>query len=141
MKTCQCCPRCEPSLLHDRIILRILSNNIKEDLHAEGETPSPRSVYRHLQSQYETAVSHSDALVPDNVNRVLYGKQRNDTKECKFCSFNHPMKKVKCLAWGKVCNKGGKIYHFGLTRWTNRPPLTTVTESDATTSPHLTRNQ
>ena len=28
----------------------------------------------------------------------------------------------------------------GLTRWMNRPPLTTVTESGATVSPHLTRN-
>ena len=50
--------------------------------------------------------------MPDNVNRVLDGKQRDDTKECKFCSFNHPMKKEKCPAWGKVCNKCGKMNHF-----------------------------
>ena len=49
----------------------------------------------------ETAASHSDALVPDNDDRVLDGKQRDDTKECKFWSFNNPMKKDKCPARGK----------------------------------------
>ena len=29
----------------------------------------------------------------------------------------------------------------GLTRWMNRPPLTTVTESGATVYPYITRNQ
>ena len=123
----------------------------------------------------ETAASHNDALVPDNVSRVLDGKQRDDTKECNFCKFNHPMKKEKCPALGKVCNRCGKrkINHFeskchetsiksarfvailrkaknstrgtrikvGLTRLVNRPPLTTVIESGATVSPHLTTNQ
>ena len=49
--------------------------------------------------------------MPDNVNRVLDGK-RDDTTECKFCSFTHPMNKEKCPAWGKVCNKCGKLHHF-----------------------------
>ncbi len=60
----------------------------------------------------ETAASHSDALVPDNVNRILDGKQRDDRKECKFCSFNHPMKKEKCMAREKVCNNCGKMNYF-----------------------------
>ena len=75
---------------------------------------------------------------------------------------------MKVMAWGKVCNKCGKMNHFenkchetsnqkdvvailrkaesstkgtrikvGLTRWMNRPPLTTVTESGATVYAHL----
>ena len=32
MKTCQYCPRCEPSILRDRIILGIRSNDIREYL-------------------------------------------------------------------------------------------------------------
>ena len=85
------------------------------------------------------------------------------------------MKKEKCPALGKVCNKCGTINNFesknftrfqkknhqdlvaihrtaenstidtpikvGLTLWMNRPPLTTLTETGATVSPHLTRNQ
>ena len=35
----------------------------------------------------------------------------------------------------------GTPIKVGLTRWMNRPPLTTVTESGATVYPHLTRNQ
>ena len=162
IKTCQYCPRCEPSILRDRIILGIRNNNIREDLLKVRHLTLENGI--DICKASETAASHSDALVPDNVNRVLDGKQRDDTKECKFCSFNHPMKKEKCPAWGKVCNKCGKMNHFeskctrllinqqdlvailrkaengtrgtpikvGLTRWMHRPPLKTVTESGAT---------
>ena len=110
MKTCQYCPRCEPSILRDRIILGIRSNDIREDLLKVRHLSLDKCI--DICKASETAASHSDALVPDNVNRVLDGKQRDDTKECKFCSFNHPMKKEKCPAWGKVCNKCGKMNHF-----------------------------
>ena len=110
MKTCQYCPRCEPSILRDRIILGIRSNDIRDDLLKVRHLALDKCI--DICKASETAVSHSDVLVPDNVNRVLDGKQRDDTKECKFCSFNHPMKKEKCPAWGKVCNKCGKMNHF-----------------------------
>ena len=110
MKTCQYCPRCEPSILRDRIILGIRSNDIREELLKVRHLALDKCI--DICKASETAASHSDALVPDNVNRVLDGKQRDDTKECKFCSFNHPMKKEKCPAWGKVCNKCGKMNHF-----------------------------
>ena len=84
MKTCQYCPRCEPSILRDRIIICIQCNEIREDL----------LKVRHLALDHcidickasETNASHSDALVLDNVNRVLDCKQRDNTKECKLCS-------------------------------------------------------
>ena len=66
----------------------------------------------HICKAGETAASHGDALVSDNVNRVLDGKQRDNTKECKFGSFNHPMEKEKCPAWGKLCNECGNMNHF-----------------------------
>ena len=110
MKTCQYCPRCESSILRDRIILGIRSNDIREDLLKVRHLALDKCI--DICKASETAASHSDALVPDNANRVLEGKQREDTKECKFCSFNHPTKKQKCPAWGKVCKKCGKSNHF-----------------------------
>ena len=90
----------------DRIILGIRSNDLLKVKLLDLDTCID------ICKASETAASHSDALVPDNVNRVLDGKQRDDTKECKFCSFNYPMKKKKCPAWGNVCNRCGKINHL-----------------------------
>ena len=42
MKTFRYFPKCEPSILRDRIILGIRSNDIRDDLAAEGETQTPR---------------------------------------------------------------------------------------------------
>ena len=168
MKTCQYCPRCESSILRDRIILGIRSNDIRQELLKVRHLVLDKFI--DICKASETAASHSGALVPDNVNRVLDGK-RDDTKECKFCSFTHPMKKEKCPAWGKCAisvesliisranatrllinqdlaavlskaqnNTRDTPIKVGLTMWMNRPPLTTVTESGATVSPHLTRN-
>ena len=110
MKTCQYCLRCEPSILRDRIILGIRSNDIREDLLKVKHLALDKCI--DICKSSATAATHSDALVLDTVNRVLDGKQRDYTKECKFCSFNHPMKKQKCPAWGKLCNKCGKMNHF-----------------------------
>ena len=99
MRTCQYCPRCEPSILRDRIILAIRNNNIRKDLlkvrHLTLEN------YIDICKASETAASPSDALVANNVNRVLDGKQRDDANECKFCSFNHPMNEREMSGLGK----------------------------------------
>ena len=97
MKNCQYYPRCEPSILRDRIILTIRNNNIREDMLKVRHLTLENCI--DICKASVTVASHSDALVPDNANRVLDGKQRDDTKECKFYSFNHPMKKEKCTAW------------------------------------------
>ena len=80
MKTCQYCPRCEHSILRDRIILGIRSNDIRQDLLKVRHLALDKCI--DICKASATVASHSDALVPDNVNRVLDGKQRDDTKEC-----------------------------------------------------------
>ena len=78
MKTCQYCPRFEPSILRNCIILGIRSNNIREDLLKVRHLALDKCI--DICKASETAASHSDALVPDNVDRVLDGSvmiQRN----------------------------------------------------------------
>ena len=99
MKTCQYCPNCELSILRDRIILGIRSNELREDLLKVGHLALDKCI--DICKASETAAAHSNTLVPCNVNRVLDCKQRDDAKECTFCSVNHPMTKEKCPAWGK----------------------------------------
>ena len=130
-------------------MLGIRSNDIREDLLKVRHLVLDKCI--DICKASETAALHSNTLVPDNVNRVLDGKQRDDTKECKFCSFIHPMKKEKYPAWGNVCNRCGKMNHpesqfhetfrksatlgrhssqgrkqyerlFTFTRWMNLPP-------------------
>jgi len=31
---------------------------------------------------------------------------------CKFCGYEHPLKKQKCPAWGKTCKKCKQKNHF-----------------------------
>ena len=92
-------PKCEPSTLHNRIILSTGSNVIRDDLLKARQLALDKCI--DICKASESDDSHSNTLVSDNVNRVLDGKQRDGANECKFCSFNHPMKKDKCPAWGK----------------------------------------
>ena len=102
--------RNETYILRDRIILGIRSNDVRKDLLKVRHITLDKCI--NIYKASDTAVSHSNTFVPDNVNRVLDDKQRDDAKECKFCSFNHPTKKEKCQTWGNVCNKCGKMNHY-----------------------------
>ena len=65
MKTCQYSPKYEPSILRDRIILGIRSYDIIEDLLKVRHLALDKC--KNICKASETAASHSNTLVPDNV--------------------------------------------------------------------------
>ena len=113
MKTCDYCDNCCDSILRDRIILGIQSEEIRGDLLKERNLTLEKCI--DICKAGESASTHKLALQPEVVHKVeSSGSQRRtpQSRECKFCDYSHPMAKSKCPAYGKTCRTCGEKNHF-----------------------------
>ena len=133
VKTCNYCANCSDSLLRDRIVFGVRSGEARSDMFKERGLTLTKAI--DVCRTAESASNQTKAIKPDAVNKVstksVRAKQRNKAKKsvasaadspteptgarkCKFCGRTHIMKKEKCPAWGKMCEKCGENNHFAL---------------------------
>ena len=56
-------------------------------------------------------------------------KPSGGERDCKFCSYQHRMRKVECPAYGKTCNNCQEKNHFS-SKWGRRVHMVTDEPSD-----------
>ena len=134
IKSCNYCATCQPSILRDRIVLGITCNETRQellkikDLNLEKCTNICRAA--------ETASGHSTVLNAAQLNRVTKstttnhkqqtrptgdrGDNRQQQAVCGYCGYKHPKGRDRCAAYGKTCNKCGKLDHFASVCQNNR---------------------
>ena len=114
MKTCQYCPACAPSILRDRIVLGIRSDDAREDMLKERALTLEKAI--NICKAAESATTHTDSLKPESVNRIQDGatRRRNTSfgkRDCIYCPFKHRLVKEECPAWGNACKRCGRRNH------------------------------
>ena len=100
-QTCQFCERCIDSMVRDRILLGIYDNETRAELLKVRKLDLSKclDICRAAQS----AKSSNQTLQPDAVHYVRdrKPKSREIKLKCKYCDYEHVMKKEKCPAYGK----------------------------------------
>ena len=109
MKSCSYCNTCAPSILRDRVVLGITSNDIREVLLKERNLTLEKCI--DTCKAMESASAYVSTLRPETVNRVQERPWESEMRECNYCPHTHKMKKEECPAWGKKCKKCGKRNH------------------------------
>jgi transposase InsO family protein len=132
-KTCNYCGNCGDSLLRDRIVFGVRSEEARSDLFKERGLTLQKTI--DICRTVECALTQHKALKPatDSVNKVSSNSTRHKShkqkkpwkgktsvktsvtpteKQCKFCGRVHLMKKEMCPAWGKTCDTCNGKNHF-----------------------------
>ncbi|KAK2159550.1 hypothetical protein LSH36_151g07073 [Paralvinella palmiformis] len=113
-QTCKFCDMCEDSMIRDRIVLGVNSEETREELLKIRNLDLTK--YIDICRAEQSAHSHRKALEPDTVHRVrTHHRERRDREQmrkCKYCGTAHIFEKKSCPAYGKTCDKCGKPNHF-----------------------------
>ena len=122
-RTCNFCDCLKDSLIRDRIVFGVKSDQTRKKLLQEGKLSLKKCIdlCRSAEVTITQMKTISDHVASEEVNRVKITKQTNarritgnDTTKisCKFCAGRHPQRKESCPAWGKECLKCGGKNHF-----------------------------
>ena len=130
IKTCDYCENCRPSILRDKIVIGIRNSDTRTELLKTKNIPLNDCI--NLCRSHETANKQTQALQPENVNKVQAYKSKGDKpkkdfrkkpsrkpskddltpKDCLFCDSTHVMNKHECPAWGQTCKFCKGSNHF-----------------------------
>ena len=127
IKTCDYCENCQQSVLRDRIVLGINSNDTREDLLKQAKLSLKDCIDTCLAS--EAAYTHCASLKPEAVHKVTtkaaysngcqkerpqdpHTVQEQKRGRCRYCGNVHPFIKEQCPAWGHRCTKCNKWNHM-----------------------------
>ena len=121
IKTCGYCDNCNESMLRDRIVFGVRERTVQTDLLKVRKLTLDRCI--DICKASENASAQNRVLRPNgvSVNKVnlhkskakKYGKEYTENgksksfpdsekKLCKFCGYNHVLKKEKCPVYGKI---------------------------------------
>ena len=103
MKTCGYCNTCEPSILRDRIIHGIRSDDIREDLLKEAKLTLPQCIA--ICTAGKAAFEHKSSIASERINKINKESKKPRSGTCKYCANEHVFIKEKCPAWGKRCTR------------------------------------
>ena len=109
MKMCGCCNGCSDSILRDRIVVGVLSNDTREELLKYSKLTLKKCI--ETCKAMETASAHSVSLNPDSASVNKIRTHAREQRQCAFCPYEHAMRKEECPAWGKECRKCGRMNH------------------------------
>ena len=111
-RSCKFCDGCEDSLIRDRIVLGIRDNDSRADLLKTRNLDLGKCI--DICRAAQSATSHGKLLKPETVHKVEESgyKVRLEKMPCKFCDALHIMKKEKCPAYGRTCDRCGEKNHF-----------------------------
>ena len=109
MKTCGYCNGCSDSILRDRIVVGVLSNDTREELLKYSKLTLKKCI--ETCKAMETASAHSVSLNPDSASVNKIRTHAPEQRQCAFCPYEHAMRKEECPAWGKECRKCGRMNH------------------------------
>ena len=119
-------------LLRDRLVSGISDDSLRKLLLREPKLTLQKAI--DICQIHELTEKHTKTLAGQNDPAVdsLYAKSnaaaspnaqtqstrhapnaQNQITGCKNCGGNHEAKREKCFAYGKQCNKCGKLNHFG----------------------------
>ena len=130
-KTCNFCDCLKDSLLRDRIVLGIQSQQTRKRLLQDRKLTLKKCI--DMCRSTEAASSQLKNIAGDNVSiesvKTVSPRQRNPQQNrpsyrqkkppnastqitCKYCGTEHPAVKEQCPAWGKSCLTCGVRNHF-----------------------------
>ena len=138
LRSCNYCGDCVDSITRDRIVLGVRDQNTQSDLLKQRQLTLNNCI--DICRAAENATSQARSIRPETLHKVTttgnryqrYKKRRNDftcnhdstrnhnstrrdnagNRDCKFCTYKHPMKKERCPAYGKMCNICKQENHF-----------------------------
>ena len=128
-KSCNFCACLRDSLLRDRIVMGIRSNEIRRKLLEIPELTLEQCINTvRINKDSGDRAKAMSGEVTDEVHAVRKSgpskskKQKNVTshpnqkksKTCKFCKQSHPFEKGACPAWGSKCDNCGGRNHFAV---------------------------
>ena len=119
--TCNFCDCLKDTLLRDRIVLGIQSQQTRKRLLQERHLTLKNCI--DLCRSAETACTHlksmacenkpvEDVKAVSNPDKQKSKKPDPNVRSCKFCGGDHPATREKCPAWGKTCNACKGRNHF-----------------------------
>ena len=104
IKTCDYCNDCKDSILRDRIIYGIISDEVRGELLKKPKLTLKECI--DICAAGEAAVQHKTSLASNKVNKVKAPiKKKSSSKICHYCGLEHEWIKEKCPAWGKECSR------------------------------------
>ncbi len=86
MKTCGYCNTCEPSILRDRIIHGIRSDDIREDLLKEPKLTLPQCI--DICTAGEAAFEHKSSIASERINKIYKDLKRQDLGPANTVQLN-----------------------------------------------------
>ena len=122
-KTCNFCDCLRDSLIRDRIVLGINSEQTTKKLLRMRDLTLNKCIDV-CRSEEVTAMQIKSLAEPvDTVNQVKSKKTKSDKSSdgksnmeskisCTFCGYEHILARKKCPAWGKTCKKCKEKNHF-----------------------------
>jgi len=136
-KTCNFCDCLRDSLIRDRIVLGIKSEQTTKQLLTMRDLTLNKCIDV-CRSEEVTAMQMKSLAEPvDTVNQVKSKKTKSDKSSdgksnmeskkisCKFCGYEHILARKKCPAWGKTCKKCEEKNHFAK-KCTKRVPVCNI---------------
>jgi len=117
VKTCNYCNKCIDSIVRDRVVLGVRSNETQSDLLKVRKLTLSGAV--DICKAAEHACTHLASISSETVSKVSthtrksqHSDSKQGKKKCLFCGNTHEMKKEKCPAYGKNCDKCKGRNHF-----------------------------
>ena len=121
-KTCNFCNCLRDSLIRDRIVLGIKSEQTTKKLLRMSDLTLNRQCIDVCRSEEVAKLQMKSLSEPaDTIHQVKANKKSRaetpggrSTKKisCKFCGYDHELDRKKCPAWGKACKRCKEKNHF-----------------------------
>ena len=146
-KSCNFCQCLHDSLIRHRIVFGVKEPALRKKLLQERQLTLEKAI--DICKSRETTAQHLKNLpTATDLNEIHALKHRNDrkprlpedprdskgAKKCKYCGGKHVLKRGKCPAYGKTCEKCGKSNHFARVckqRDQRKKPVNTVSVSSS----------